>query len=67
MGKNVSFRTGLGYGWRTNYNQRVYVWEKDSDFYIWEDEDGTDHYFEKQCRGMAQGTVLCVDNSALIW
>ena len=42
---------GMGYGWRTNYNQRVYVWEKDSDFYIWEDEDGTDHYFEKQSDG----------------
>ncbi len=42
---------GMGYGWRTNYNQRVYVWDKDTDFYIWEDEDGTDHYFEKQSDG----------------
>jgi len=36
---------GMGYGWRTNYNQRVYVWSKDSSYYVWEDSDGTLHYF----------------------
>ena len=36
---------GLGYGWRTNYNQRVYQWSKNSDYYVWEDEDSTKHYF----------------------
>ena len=36
---------GLGYGWRTNYNQRVYSWSEDSDYYVWEDGDGTEHYF----------------------
>ncbi len=38
-------RFGLGYGWRTNYNQLVYQLE-DYDIYVWEDEDGTRHYFE---------------------
>ena len=43
---------GLGIGWRTNYHQRVYQWDcddvtGDSDYYIWEDGDGTDHYFKK--------------------
>ncbi|MBR4108919.1 MAG: hypothetical protein IKK41_01140, partial [Oscillospiraceae bacterium] len=36
---------GLGYGWRTNYNQRVYQWSENSNYYVWEDSDGTDHYF----------------------
>ena len=36
---------GMGYGWRTNYNQRVYVWEEDNSYYVWEDSDGTLHYF----------------------
>ena len=38
---------GLGNGWRTNYHERTYVWTIDDDYYVWEDEDGTDHYFEK--------------------
>ncbi|MDD6262655.1 MAG: DNRLRE domain-containing protein, partial [Clostridiales bacterium] len=42
--KNNEF--GMGFGWRTNYNQRVYRWESDSSYYIWEDEDGTRHYFK---------------------
>ena len=40
---------GLGVGWRTNFNQLVYRWEindVDKGYYIWEDSDGTDHYFE---------------------
>ena len=36
---------GMGYGWRTNYNQRVYQWSQNSDYYVWEDGDGTLHYF----------------------
>ena len=36
---------GMGYGWRTNYNQRVYEWSEDSSYYVWEDSDGTLHYF----------------------
>lgn len=39
---------GMGYGWRTNFNQRVYHWDEEKaygDYYVWEDSDGTDHYF----------------------
>ncbi len=48
---------GLGYGWRTNYHQRVFLWEhadqdEDTEYYIWEDADGTDHYFEKESSGV---------------
>ncbi len=41
---NNSF--GCGYGWRTNFNQKVYQWSVDSTYYVWEDEDGTRHYFK---------------------
>lgn len=37
---------GCGYGWRTNYNQLVYKWEADTSYYVWEDGDGTKHYFK---------------------
>ena len=40
---------GMGNGWRTNFNQRVYHWDEDTaygDYYVWEDTDGTDHYFQ---------------------
>lgn len=33
---------GLGNGWRTNYNQKAYP---SSGGYIWEDGDGTKHFF----------------------
>jgi YD repeat-containing protein len=39
---------GMGNGWRTNFNQMVYHWDNDNaygDYYVWEDSDGTDHYF----------------------
>ena len=36
----------LGYGWRTNYHQRIYRWSEDSNYYVWEDEDGTKQYFK---------------------
>ena len=42
---------GLGYGWRTNYNQRVYEWSKNSAYYVWEDEDSTKHYFLYESSG----------------
>ena len=42
----------MGYGWRTNYNQILYQWTVTDPnttvpgtYYIWEDSDGTDHYF----------------------
>lgn len=37
---------GMGYGWRTNYNQSVKQWEDDPTYYVWDDEDGTKHYFK---------------------
>jgi len=36
---------GLGTGWRTNFNQRIFFWQVNSDYVGWEDSDGTDHYF----------------------
>ena len=50
---NNSF--GMGYGWRNSFNQLVYQWDEDGDgtiqsdeqYYIWEDSDGTKHYFKK--------------------
>lgn len=37
---------GMGNAWRTNYNQIVYSKVIGSEtYYIWEDEDGTSHYF----------------------
>ena len=37
---------GMGIGWRTNFNQLVYRWNIDDSYYVWEDGDGTDHYFK---------------------
>ena len=37
---------GMGTGWRTNFNQLIYQWNLDNSHYIWEDGDGTDHYFK---------------------
>ncbi len=47
-------RFGMGYGWRSDFNQLLYQWDEDGDgtiqsdedFYIWEDSDGTSHYFK---------------------
>jgi len=36
---------GMGNGWRTNFNQRVYQYAQNSSYYVWEDGDGTAHYF----------------------
>ena len=46
-----SNRFAMGYGWRTNFNQLVYQWSEDSDYYIWEDEDGTRQYFKYKSSG----------------
>lgn len=57
---------GMGYGWRTNFNQRVYNWSQDSSYYIWEDEDGTDHYFKRVSSGTYKdedGLELTLTNS----
>ena len=35
----------VGFGWRTNFNQLVYEWSVDDDYFVWEDSDGTHHYF----------------------
>lgn len=43
---------GLGYGWRTNYNQRLYQWSVDSSYYVWEDADGTNHCFKADDAGV---------------
>ena len=45
-------RFGMGNGWRTNFNQRVYQWTSDTNYYIWEDADGTKHYFKKASTGV---------------
>ena len=37
---------GLGNGWRTNFNQKVYLWSTNNSYYVWEDADGTRHYFK---------------------
>lgn len=42
---------GMGYGWRSNYNQLVYQWSTDSSYYVWEDEDATRHYFKYKSSG----------------
>ena len=43
--------SGLGYGWRTNYNQQVYQWTSPGDnptaYCVWIDQDGTRRYFYK--------------------
>ena len=39
---------GMGYGWRTNFNQTAGIWTQDSSYYIWEDGDGTKHYFKNE-------------------
>ena len=43
---------GLGYGWRTNFNQTAGVWYRDSSYYYWEDGDGTKHYFKSNSDGI---------------
>ena len=49
----------MGYGWRTNFNQILYQWTVTDPnttvpgtYYIWEDADGTDHYFKADNNGI---------------
>ena len=44
---NTNAAFGMGNGWRTNFNQSVYQWSKGNDYYVWEDSDGTAHYFKE--------------------
>ena len=46
---NNSF--GMGYGWRTSFNQLVYQWSVNGNYYVWEDSDGTSHYFLYESTG----------------
>ena len=41
----TSANFGMGNGWRTNFNQRVYQYTENTLYYVWEDADGTAHYF----------------------
>ncbi len=54
---------GLGYGWRTNYNQRVYQWTEDSSYYVWEDQDGTRRYFKYSSSGTYKNEI---DNTLVL-
>ena len=38
----------MGYGWRTNFHQRILT---SSDYYVWEDADGTKHFFAENDDG----------------
>lgn len=66
---NNSF--GMGYGWRSNFNQFLYQWDEDGDgtiqtdekFYIWEDGDGTSHYFEYNSE---KGKILETDGLEMV-
>ena len=51
LNDSASNKFGMGYGWRTNYNQLVYNWTQDTSYYVWEDSDGTSHYFKRQSDG----------------
>ena len=72
---NGNNKFGAGYGWRTNFNQLVYQWSQDSTYYVWEDGDGTRHYFKYKSSGLYEneldskmtltttgggGTVYCI-------
>ena len=48
---------GMGYGWRSNYNQLVYQWSTDNTYYVWEDEDATRHYFKYKSSGTYEDEV----------
>ena len=52
---NASF---TGYGWRTNFNQRVYPFTQDTSYYIWEDGDGTRHYLKYKSSGTYEDELI---------
>ena len=43
---------GMGNGWRINYNQAVYLYAENNNYYVWDDSDGTKHYFLKESEGV---------------
>ncbi len=47
-----------GYGWRTNFNQRVYPFTQDSSYYVWEDGDGTRHYLKYKSTGVYEDELI---------
>ena len=47
-----------GYGWRTNFNQRVYPFTQDSAYYVWEDGDGTRHYLKYKSTGVYEDELI---------
>ncbi len=51
----------VGNGWRTNYNQRIYPFG--NDYYVWEDADGTQHYFRYDA---TKGAYYDEDNLNLV-
>jgi len=52
LNDSANNKFGMGYGWRTNYNQLVYTWTYNgTTYYVWEDSDGTSHYFNRQSNG----------------
>ena len=78
---------GIGMGWQTNYDQSLRMISKDASisesgavnrYLIWQDEDGTDHYFDytngvwKDMEGLemtltiASGYVDVVDKAGMI-
>ncbi len=54
---NTADRFGMGYGWRTNYNQLVYKWGIDSSYYVWEDADGTRQFFKYKSNGLYESEL----------
>ena len=52
---NASF---AGYGWRTNFNQRVYPFTQDTSYYIWADGDGTRHYLKYKSSGTYEDELI---------
>lgn len=52
---NASF---TGYGWRTNFNQRIYPFTQDTSYYIWEDGDGTRHYLKYKSSGTYEDELI---------
>ena len=58
---------GMGFGWRTNYNQRVYSWTSPGNnpttYYVWEDQDGTRKYFKYSSSGKYENEI---DNTLVL-
>lgn len=59
---STSNKFGMDYGWKTNFNQTVTAVDDTSASYVWEDGDGTKHYFiydsEESCYKDEDGLEL---------